>query len=315
MRQTNARAINYIGDRTEPSAIEDNTEPAPVQQCLQASDDLDYVEEALPQEQSELVHALRLSTVGKLATGLAHELNQPLSAIANGVEACASYVRSGKAKSHELLALLDDVSAEALRAGRIVQHLRGFIQKGTPEFEPTDLREIARNVSRLLGRKIEQEHITLRLDLCPRPLPIHADGIQIEQIVVNLLQNALDAICEAPTDRREIELRVRAMKGMGEVAVRDTGAGISDAATERMFEPFFTTKSHGLGVGLAISRSIVEAHGGRIWVKRPAEGSRGTTVGFSLPLQPPRAAGLSRLDPIDIARERSRRRRRTHRKR
>jgi C4-dicarboxylate-specific signal transduction histidine kinase len=206
-------------------------------------------------------------------------------------------VRSGKAKSDKLLALLDDASAEALRAGSIVEHLRGFIEKGKPEFERTDLCEIARNVPRLLGREMQREHITLRLDLHPQPLPIYADGIQIEQIIVNLMRNAIDAIREAPSDRREIQLQLWAAKGMGEVAVRDTGAGISDAVTERMFEPFFTTKSHGLGMGLAISRSILEAHGGRIWVKRRADGSRGTTVRFSLPLQPPRAAGLSSSVP------------------
>jgi two-component system, LuxR family, sensor kinase FixL len=297
--QLNARTIDRGGDRPYliPLAIGDITEPKRAQEALQASEDLKHVEEQVPQRQAELAHALRISTVGELATGLAHELNQPLAAIANGVEACARYVRSGKAKSDKLLALLDDASAEALRAGRIVEHLRSFIQKGKPEFERTDLCEIARNIPRLLGREIQRERITLRLDLHPRPLPIYADGIQIEQIIVNLMQNAIDAIREAPSDRHEIQLQLWAAKGMGEVAVRDTGAGVSDAATERMFEPFFTTKSHGLGMGLAISRSILEVHGGRIWAKRRADGSRGTTVRFSLPLQPPRAAASSRSVP------------------
>jgi C4-dicarboxylate-specific signal transduction histidine kinase len=104
------------------------------------------------------------------------------------------------------------------------------------------------------------------------------------------MQNAIDAIREAPCDHNEIQLQVWAAKGVADVVVRDTGAGVSDAATERMFEPFFTTKSHGLGMGLAISRSSLEEHGGRIWVKRRADGSRGTTVRFSLPLQPPKTA-------------------------
>jgi signal transduction histidine kinase len=142
-----------------------------------------------------------------------------------------------------------------------------------------------------LGREIQQAQITLRLDLHPRPLPIYADRIQIEQVLVNFIQNAIDAIREAPGDHSEIQLHVWAAKGMAEVAVRDTGAGVSAAATERMFEPFFTTKPHGLGMGLAISRSILEAHGGRVWVKRRADGARGTTIRFTLPLlQRPRAA-------------------------
>jgi len=290
--QLNARAIDRGGDRPYLIllAIEDITERKRAQEALQESETLKHFEEQVRQRQAELAHAQRISTVGELASGLAHELNQPLSAIANGVEACARYVRSGKAKSTKLLALLDDASGEALRAGSIVEHLRHFIEKGKPQFERTDLCEIARNIPRLLGREIDREQITLRLDLYPRPLPIYADRIQIEQIIVNLMQNAIDAIREAPHDRREIQLQVWPAKGMAEVAVRDTGAGVSAVATERMFEPFFTTKSHGLGMGLAISRSILEAHQGRVWVKQRADGAPGTTVRFTLPLQPARAA-------------------------
>lgn len=202
---------------------------------------------------------------------------------------------SGKTASKKLLALLDDASGEALRAGSIVEHLRHFIEKGQPQFERTDLREIARNIPRLLGREIEREHVTLQVDLPPRPLPVYVDQIQIEQIMVNLMQNATDTIREAAIDRAEIQLQVWAAKGMAEVAVRDTGAGVSDAAAERMFEPFFPTKAHGLGMGLAISRSIIEAHRGRIWVKRRADGARGTTIRFTLPLlQPSRPARKGR---------------------
>ncbi len=293
----NARAIDRGGDRPYLIllAIEDITDRQRAQEAVREGEALKHVEEQVRQRQTELAHALRISTVGELASGLAHELNQPLSAIANGVEACARYVRSGKVASKKLLALLDDASGEALRAGSIVEHLRHFIEKGKPQFERVDLREIARNVPRLLGREIQQAQITLRLDVPPRPLPIYADRIQIEQIIVNLMQNAIDALREAPSDRHEIQLQVWAAKGMAEVAVRDTGIGVSAAATERMFEPFFTTKRHGLGMGLAISRSILEAHRGRVWVKRRADGARGTTIRFTLPLlQPPRAARKKR---------------------
>jgi two-component system CheB/CheR fusion protein len=288
----NARALLRGGDRPDLIllAIDDITERTQIQAALREGEARQQVEEQVRQRQTELAHALRISTVGELASGLAHELAQPLSAIANGVEACARYVRSGKAKSSTLLALLDDASAEALRAGDIVAHLRGFIEKGKPRFERIDLREIARNVPRLLGHEIEQAQITLRLALGAHPLPVLADRIQIEQVVVNLIQNAIDVVREASGGDREIQLEARPEKGTAEVAVRDTGAGVSAAAAERLFEPFFTTKSQGLGMGLAISRSIIEAHRGRIWVESPGDRGRGTTVRFTLPLQPPKSA-------------------------
>ncbi len=265
-------------------AIEDITERRRAQEALRETEKRRHIEDQVRQRQAELAHALRISTVGELASGLAHELNQPLSAIANGVEACARYVRSGKTTSKKLLALLDNASGEALRAGGIVEHLRHFVEKGKPQLARVDIREIARNVPHLLGREIQQLHVTLRLELPPRPLPIYADRIQIEQVIVNLMQNAIDALRSVPRGRREIRLRVRAGKGIAEVAVRDTGRG-SAAAKEHMFEPFFTTKPTGMGMGLAISRSVIEAHAGRIWVERGPDGGPGTTVAFTLPLR------------------------------
>lgn len=244
-------------------------------------------EEETRQHQAELAHVLRLSTMGELVAELSHGINQPLTAIANDVAACVTYVRSGKAASRKLLALLEHAAAEALSAGDIVHHLREFAQKRGSHLEATNLNGLVRNVARLLEREIVQREITLQLDLAPRPIPVRADRIEIEQVLVNLMQNAIDAIREAPGDRQEIQLQVWAAKGMAEVAVRDTGTGVSAAAMEHMFDPFFTTKQNGLGMGLAISRSILEAHRGRIWVKRRADGARGTTIRFTLPLLPP----------------------------
>jgi PAS domain S-box-containing protein len=244
-------------------------------------------EEETRQHQAELAHVLRLSTMGELVAELSHGINQPLTAIANDVAACVTYVRSGKAASRKLLGLLEHAAAEALSAGDIVHHLREFAQKRGSHLEATNLNGLVRNVARLLEREIVKREITLQLDLAPRPIPVRADRIEIEQVLVNLMQNAIDAIREAPSDRQEIQLQVWAAKGMAEVAVRDTGTGVSAAAMEQMFDPFFTTKPNGLGMGLAISRSILAAHRGRIWVKRRADGARGTTIRFTLPLLPP----------------------------
>jgi len=292
MMLLNARALHRGGGRPDLIllAIEDVTERKRIQEALRESETRKHVEEHLRQRQAELAHALRIITIGELASGLAHELNQPLSAIANGVEACARYVRSGKAKSDKILVLLDDASAEAVRAGEIVEHLRGFIKKGEPQFKQTDLCEIARVVQRLLAREIERAKVKVQLDLPSRPLLISADRIQIEQVIVNLMQNAIDAFQGGGSHGRQIQLRARRVKGMAELSVTDTGAGVSAEALERLFEPFFTSKPYGLGMGLSISRSIIEAHRGRIWVERPADGGRGITVRFTLPLNAPKPA-------------------------
>jgi two-component system CheB/CheR fusion protein len=303
----NARALLQGGGRPGLIllAIEDVTERKRAQEALRESEVNKQVEEQRRQHQAELAHVLRITTIGELASGLAHELNQPLSAIANGLEACARYVRSGEPDSPKLLALLDDASAEALRTGEIVEHLQGFIQKGKPQFGPTDLGEIARTVPRFFGHEIAQKQITLHLDVPPQALAICADRIQIEQVIVNLLQNAVDAVRDTRRDRKEIQLHARTVKGMAEVAVRDTGAGVSAIAAERLFEPFFTTKPQGLGMGLSISRSIIEAHGGRIWVERPADGGPGTTVRFALPLDA-QCGPLQRASPVSGITERFR---------
>ena len=240
-------------------------------------------EEQVRRQQAELAHVLRIATVEHLAAGLAHELNQPLTAIANDVEACATYVRSGQRGSRRLLALLDRAVAEALRAGQIVHHLREFVRRGEPRLESADLCEVVRNATRWLVRDMEHERITLRLDLPPQALRVSVDHVQLEQVLVNLIQNAIDAIREAGNKTREIRIRAaRTEDGMAEVAVDDTGTGFPAAAAERLYEPFFTTKAQGMGMGLAISRSIVETHGGRLSVGPRASGA-GATVRLALP--------------------------------
>jgi signal transduction histidine kinase len=288
----NARALVRGGDRPDLIllAIEDLTEYRRLQDALRETESLKKIEEQVRQRQAQLAHALRISTVGALASGLAHEINQPLSTIANDVEACARFVRSGDVDAKQLLTLLEDASSEALRAGEIVEHLRHFIRKGEPKCERADLVEIARHVPRVLGHEIKRERISLLLDLQARSLPIYADRIQIEQVVVNLVQNAIDSIRGVRGVDREIELSVGKVRGMAEVAVRDKGAGVPAEDIGRLFEPFFTTKQQGLGLGLSISRSIIEAHHGRIWADRPTDDGPGIIIRFTLPLHEPKPA-------------------------
>jgi two-component system CheB/CheR fusion protein len=244
-------------------------------------------EEQLRRQQAELAHVLRIATMERLAAGLAHELNQPLGAIANGVEACAAFVRAGKGKPAKLLDLLERASTEALRAGEIVHRLRDFVQRGQGRREPIDLRELVRKASRWLMREMEQEHVMLRLHLGTHALPVVADHIQIEQVFVNILQNAIDAVRETEAVGREVDVRTgRGADGMAEVVVHDTGPGLAGEVLQRLFEPYFTTKTLGLGMGLAISRTIIEAHEGRLSLESRAGGT-GATVRVELPLNLP----------------------------
>ncbi len=256
-------------------------------------------EERDRQRQVELAHALRVISLGELSAALAHELNQPLAAIANDVEACATYVRSGETSAAALLEPLQRASNEAVRAGQIVNQVREFLQKGKFEAAPADLSALVRNVLRLVERDLEQKRIDLRVTLATAALPVYVDRIHIEQVILNLLQNGIDAIQEAGAGERQIVMNTaRTRDGTSaELTVTDSGRGIPAGATERLFEPFFTTKETGLGMGLAITRSIVLAHEGSISVE-PGTGGRGTTVRVILPMmtedRPRRSDGKGR---------------------
>jgi C4-dicarboxylate-specific signal transduction histidine kinase len=237
------------------------------------------------QQRAELAHMARVATAGELVSGLAHELNQPLTAIAFDVAACAKYLRSGKGDINTLLELLERASTEAQRTGQLIHHLREFVKKGEPQFETIDLCDAVRDVFYLLEAQIEQQSVDLQLDLSSEPLPVRADGIQVGQVLVNLMQNAVEAIQEAGSGDRKLQVQVgRSADGMAEVAVHDSGTGLPSGTAERLLEPFFTTKPDGLGMGLPISRSIIEAHHGRFSITLRADGHAGTTARFALPL-------------------------------
>ncbi len=247
-------------------------------------------EEEARSRRAELARVHRLGMMGEFATGLAHELAQPLSAIANSVEACIRQLRRSKVEPRALSAMLRQAGLETQRAGKIMRRMQDFVRRHAPRVEAADLRVIVERVGKGMAGEARVKHIRLRFDLDERPLPVRVDPIQIEQVLVNLLQNAIDAVAEAGRKRREIELRACVTEeGMAGVAVRDTGTGFSDAVAQRVFDPFFTTKKEGMGMGLAISRTFVEAHGGRLWVAPGEHGRHGTTMRLSLPL---RGAGV-----------------------
>lgn len=235
--------------------------------------------------QERLTHFSRLSTMGEMAAGLAHEINQPLSAIATYAQACQRLIRQADPDVADVIAALEQINAQALRAGEVIRRLRNFVKNREVKREPVNCARLLEDLRTLAETDARLHNVRLRLD-CQEPLPtVYADPIQLQQVVLNLVRNAIDAMVDVPEDRREVVLMTRGgADGEVEVTVADHGTGLAPEATEHLFNPFFTTKASGTGLGLAISRSIVRAHGGRLW-HTPNDGC-GVRFHFTLPVSP-----------------------------
>ncbi|WP_437613796.1 ATP-binding protein [Sorangium sp. So ce834] len=224
--------------------------------------------------QEELAHLNRVSAMSELAASIAHELNQPLAAILSNAQAARRLLGQAPPDIAEARAALDDIAADGRRAGKVIDRMRAMLRKGELSAVALDLGELVREVARLLASAALLAGATVRIELAPGLPRVRGDGIQLQQVLLNLLVNALDAVSRRPPEARLVVVRARTAGGGVELSVADSGEGIPPADLERIFEPFFTSKAHGLGVGLAISRSIVEAHGGRLWAERgPGQGA------------------------------------------
>lgn len=238
------------------------------------------VQERRVQElQSELVHVSRLTAMGEMASSLAHELNQPLSAITNYVRGAKTLLKQTDPDRSRIADALDRTAEQALRAGEIITRLREFVAKGETQSaleNPGTLLEEAAALA-LFGARDLGIHVTLRAE--PDMPTILVDKIQIQQVALNLIRNAIEAV--ANQDRRDLTITVRRDGDAALFEISDTGHGIGEEIRSRLFQPFVSTKSDGMGVGLSICRTIVEAHGGRIWAEPVPEG--GTRFQFTLP--------------------------------
>jgi len=225
----------------------------------------------------------RVSLLGEMTAALAHELNQPLSAIISNANAGMRYIERGKDDPAKLRDILGDVESDANRAYDIIRNVRNTIKKGDPARRQIDLNELVTNVAHVVRPDAVGYSCEVETSLAKDLPPIEGDPVQIQQVLVNLVSNALDAMRQTPTGRRKVEIST-AGKGDSEVrlSVRDHGSGIRTEVHDRLFDQFFTTKEHGLGMGLAIVRSIVEAHGGKIHAENVADG--GACFYFTLPV-------------------------------
>jgi len=242
------------------------------------------IDEVNLQQQKRLEQTSRLITMGEMASSLAHELNQPLSAIANYCAGCIKRMQAGNYRFEDLLAAMQKASDQAERAGKIIRRMRDMVKKSDPNRQPIALEEIVDEARAFADIEAQRTGTQISVEL-PENLPrIVVDRIMIEQVLLNLVKNAIESMSDVPFERRRLFIRARlADERMLEVAVSDQGHGLAEEDIEKIFAPFYTTKAEGMGIGLAICRSIIEFHQGRLWVEPQREG--GTVFRFTVPIE------------------------------
>jgi PAS domain S-box-containing protein len=243
------------------------------------------LEQTLLQHQDELAHVLRLHTVQEMAAAVGHEINQPLCAITNYAQGGAQRLRAGVFEPATLLDVLEKITAEGLRAAETLRAIRSLIGRDGDEEKAIDVRALVGEAVRVLGPHARQNGVTVRLEDGEVLPAVNGKAIQLEQVMVNLMLNGVQAVAARSPERREVVIAATRAGDAVEVVVSDSGGGIAADMAEQLFSPFVTTKAHSLGLGLAISRTIVENHGGRLWATSTPEA--GATFRFSLPLAGP----------------------------
>jgi len=243
-------------------------------------------EEALEKSRSELAQMSKLTNMGEMAASIAHEVNQPLTAVTNNGNACLRLLANNKLEPDVLRRVLEEIVADGTRASAVIARIRAFLKKKPAEMGEVNLNEVIHETVALAGRELFENRIRIEYQLA-QPLPlVLADRVQMQQVLLNLIMNAVEAVAANDDQARLIHIDSRVDESRDVlVAVRDMGAGLG-SEPNRLFTPFYTTKANGMGMGLSISRSLVEAHGGRLWA-RP-NSPRGADFSFTLPI----AAGV-----------------------
>ena len=244
--------------------------------------DTKRAEQLARQHKDQLDRTARLLAVGEMASTLAHELNQPLGAIANYNSGCIRLLRSGAPDAPRLLDLMEKCSTQALRAGEVVRRIREFVRRRPPALRPHDAGELLSAALAAAQAEAPEPLAQIQVELEPDLPRLAADRMMIEKVMLNLARNALDSMQGIPAAERRVLVRAGARQGAVEFQFRDNGCGVPAELEERLFHPFLTTKSEGMGLGLAICRSIIEYHRGEMWFTRNPEG--GSTFHFTVPV-------------------------------
>lgn len=264
------------GEEEIVGAVMDVTEARQAQDTLQAM-------------QAALAHASRVATLGEMSASIAHEVNQPLASIVANGEAGLRWLNRKEPVLPEVESAMKRIVRDATRASEVVQRLRALARKAPVEKQPLDLNDVIRESIGLLQREILANRVALKTDLAVELAPVLADRIELQQVVINLMVNGIQAVASVTDRPRLLVVRSGIEENGVMVAIRDSGVGLDASTIARLFSPFFTTREAGMGLGLSICRSIVEAHGGRIWASANDDGP-GATFSFSLPVQQELAA-------------------------
>ena len=235
-------------------------------------------------QRQEIAHLMRVSVMGELSGAIAHEINQPLTAILWNAQAALQLLLAKSPDLAEIREVLNDIVHEDTRAGEVIQRLRNLLRKGDRKLEPVDLNALVNSTVALLHSELIARNIQVRLDLADTLPATSGDPVQLQQVLLNLIMNAMDAMASTPLLQRIVRISTRATQsGLVVARIKDSGAGIRPEQQADLFKPFHTTKPHGLGLGLSVCSTIVQAHGGKVMLENDDAG--GAIAAFSLPAQ------------------------------
>jgi two-component system sensor kinase FixL len=240
-------------------------------------------ENRLHELQLELLHVSRLSDVGQMASTLAHELNQPLAAVVNYVQATRRMLQAeAVAVSPKITEVMDKAVVQAARAGEIIRHLRGFIQRGEAERQIEELNNVVEEATALALVGAKESSINVRWVLGAEPMPVLIDKVQIQQVVFNIIRNSVEAMADHPLPRDLVVTTSLVAGDTAQISISDTGPGLAQKVQAQLFQPFVTTKERGMGLGLSICKTIIDSHAGRLWASPNSK--RGAVFYIALPI-------------------------------
>ena len=240
-------------------------------------------EEALQTAQAELAHVARVMTLGELTASISHEVNQPIASVVLNGQVCLRLLALDTPRPDDVRNTVERIVRDANRASEVIQRIRALAKRTEPQMVSLDINDVIREATLLVQREVLSHGVSMRTELAPVLPPVLGDRVQLQQVVINLLMNGVEAMASITDRRREILIRSQLHEeGQVLVAVLDSGIGIDSETAEKLFTAFFTTKPSGMGMGLSISRSIIRAHGGRLWVSPNAD--HGAAFQFTVPI-------------------------------